>query len=794
MGYADFFERLTGFVPYPWARTLGATPVANWPELIEVQTGAGKTAAVTVAWLWHLDQNPDVTPRRLVWCLPMRSLVEQTAKAVRGWLDGFPGDVGLHAMLGGSIDLDWRGDPAAPAVIVGTQDQVLSRQLNRGYGESRFSWPMTFGLLNNDVLVVCDEVQLMGPGLATTRQLAAFRDSLGTIGRHRTVWMSATAKPRWLETVDNPAPPDSATLRLGPADMDHAVLGPRLRAEKTLRRLAVDRDDFGAIAEHVASHHRDGELTLVVLNTVERATAAYKALAKKGARDASLPSPLLVHSRFRPPERAAALARLNAGPAGEHGQIVVSTQVVEAGVDISASVLVTDLAPIASLIQRFGRCNRYGEVSSAEIWWLDPQAVTEKTAIPYAVDEVAPARTDLVELEGTSVAPSRLPDVPPTVEPRAVLRRRDLMDVFDTTPDLAGNDVDVSRFIRDGDDTDVSVFWRERTPGRHDETVAAPHRDELCPVPVRELRDWVRRHSAWTFDRLTGEWAPVGQRDVRPGRTILVPSEAGGYDPELGWAPKSKARVVEPAPVAGPPPESTGSDRLTYTRAWVTLTQHCDDIVAELDALLGRLGAVTGLAPFAGQLRTAARWHDAGKAHPVFQHTMQASAQVEDRPSRVGTLWAKSGGRHGVGHERPYFRHELVSALAVLDQVDDDLVAYLVAAHHGKVRLSIRSLPDEKPPTDPTARFARGVHEGDEVPAADLGAGVAMAPFTADLSVMELGTETRSWLERSLALRDDPGTGPFRLAYLETLVRAADWSASDLLTEDAVDHEGTLDG
>jgi CRISPR-associated endonuclease/helicase Cas3 len=38
------------------------------------------------------------------------------------------------------------------------------------------------------------------------------------------------------------------------------------------------------------------------------------------------------------------------------------------------------------------------------------------------------------------------------------LRRKDLLDLFDTTPDLCGNDLDISRYIRDGDDTDVQVF------------------------------------------------------------------------------------------------------------------------------------------------------------------------------------------------------------------------------------------------------------------------------------------------------------------------------------------------
>src|SRR3972149_6857789 len=67
---------------------------------------------------------------------------------------------------------------------------------------SRFRWPMHFGLLNNDCLWVLDEIQLMGTGLATSTQLQAFRESLGTFGTVKTVWMSATLLPGWLASVD----------------------------------------------------------------------------------------------------------------------------------------------------------------------------------------------------------------------------------------------------------------------------------------------------------------------------------------------------------------------------------------------------------------------------------------------------------------------------------------------------------------------------------------------------------------------------------------------------------------
>ena len=73
-------------------------------QLINIPTGLGKTAAVVLAWLWNRVQlqNPK-WPRRLVYCLPMRTLVEQTETSVREWLDKLKlaDAVGLHVLMGG---------------------------------------------------------------------------------------------------------------------------------------------------------------------------------------------------------------------------------------------------------------------------------------------------------------------------------------------------------------------------------------------------------------------------------------------------------------------------------------------------------------------------------------------------------------------------------------------------------------------------------------------------------------------------------------------------------------------
>src|SRR5499426_1471569 len=147
--------------------------------------------------------------RRLVYCLPMRTLVEQTERVAQTALARLT-EHGLvakeqfaaYVLMGGDVSDAWAMSPEREYILIGTQDMLLSRALNRGYAMSRFRWPVHFGLLNNDCLWVIDEVQLMGSGLATTLQLQALRRKLGVFNNARTIWMSATVEPEWLKTVD----------------------------------------------------------------------------------------------------------------------------------------------------------------------------------------------------------------------------------------------------------------------------------------------------------------------------------------------------------------------------------------------------------------------------------------------------------------------------------------------------------------------------------------------------------------------------------------------------------------
>ncbi|MBX3131252.1 MAG: CRISPR-associated endonuclease Cas3'' [Polyangiaceae bacterium] len=847
----------------------------------------GKTLGVLAAWSWHrVALGQSNWPRRLVWCLPMRVLVEQTEAVVRQALDrvhrlwpgrgDHPGKVGVHVLMGGADPGgDWHLFPEECAVLIGTQDMLLSRALNRGYASARARWPLEFGLLNHDALWILDEVQLMDVGLATSAQLQAFHDQDVAKGhRSRTSWwMSATLQPQWLRSVDTASQHDAwshAPCTVAPEQRAMGLGG----VAKSVSVVEVTADQVAQFAERVLHEHdavhdgENGRITLVICNTVDRACRTYDALlAARPSQEVRL-----AHSRFRPSERAAWRDSFLSRAACSRGtdRIIVATQVVEAGVDVSAGCVVSELAPWPSLVQRFGRCARYG--GSGTVLVVD-RGRDDKTALPYTTDDLEAALFALGRLASGSgdVGTASLEEFEESLSesdrgrlypyvPQHLLLRRELDELFDTTPDLTGADLDISRFIRSGDERDLQVFWLDvpRVPKgqtAEPDRRRRPGREELCNVPFLLARDWLcgsetkssrkprlkAAFRAWTWDWIEGRWVTAERKQLVPGRIVCVAAECGGYRLERGFDDQSREAV----PVVGPPElssqqlaeveadESQDSEDLSASE-WKTIACHCGEVeehalrIAEAVALPDDVRKLLGL---------AGRWHDLGKAHPAFQGLIRGDTRP-DRPDLAKApkvAWRREYRTLDGRDVRPGLRHELASALALFSvlqrhapghpaligrwrealalagtstatepvgkpptpceqailacsEQEFDLLVYLVASHHGKVRVALHAAPQDQDYRDRDGRGLpiRGVREGDALPSVRLDASAPALPeLTLSLEPANLGLSPvtgRSWRERTSELQQR--FGPAGLAWLEALLIAADRRASRLTTPD----------
>jgi CRISPR-associated endonuclease/helicase Cas3 len=802
--FEAFFQMATGHGPHGYQARIARDGL---PDLVAAPTGTGKTGVI-LAWLWRRLYGPDPggTPRRLIYALPQRSLVDQVSGEARKWLAnlGLTDEVALHVVMGGRGETqgDWRDNMHEPAIVVGTVDSLVSKSLNRAYGIGRAIFPIDFGLVTNGAHWIIDEIQLCPESTTTLRQLAGFAARFGTAEPFGLTCMSATVPDGLLETVDSPVVGE--TVEILPEERA-GELAVRLGAARTMRRVRAEPGDYKALAAAVRELHRPGTLTLVVLNTVPVAREVYKQL-RGGPTEVTL-----LHSRFRGIERAGRMADVVARPAG---RIVVSTQVVEAGIDLSAAVLVTEAAPWPSLVQRTGRCNRTGKVENAEVWWLPPVK-----PLPYEQKDIDAASAELDRLEGVAVTGEDLlaRNVPCTREQIRVIRHGDFVGLFDTSPDLSGNDVDIAPYVRDADDLDAEVAWAIWTPGENDAPdpeIRYPAAEYRCRVSIGDAVKLAKDRKVWRFNQVSGAWTTVTQQSQsrpRPGEVLLVSAADGGYDPETGFDPSARGPVLDspelltPAElteraaaqaaaqadlaevVAGAEDAYAADTASVAPRKWQLLDEHSSQVRDQAAALLAAM-APPGISIEAARSAIVAGYlHDAGKAHEIWQDAICDLAEDEEKAEiAAGRPWAKSGGKGGGLHfaGSVAFRHELASLLLIdgplsgllAESPDPDLTRYLVLAHHGKLRVQVRDPGDLAVLPDGEASETKilGLEQGATtvVPAM---LGQPASTLTVDLDQFQLGGD-RSWTRTVLGLRDR--YGPFVLAYLETLVRVADWRAS----------------
>jgi CRISPR-associated endonuclease/helicase Cas3 len=184
--------------------------------------------------------------------------------------------------------------------------------------------------------------------------------------------------------------------RIELADLEEKEKHPRYKLEKT-----YDEQSAMRIA---AEEYRSGKRVLWVVNTVKRCQRIARRLSKEHSIN-----PLVYHSRFRLQDRKDRHAETVAAfkQIGE-AKLAITTQVCEMSLDLDADVLITEHAPISSLVQRFGRANRHlarGKDFRARLIVYKPEG--EK---PYTKNELNAADAFLKDLGTNDISQKQMAD------------------------------------------------------------------------------------------------------------------------------------------------------------------------------------------------------------------------------------------------------------------------------------------------------------------------------------------------------------------------------------------------
>jgi CRISPR-associated endonuclease/helicase Cas3 len=391
------FEDLTGNPPFPWQTALYERFLAgNIPQSCNLPTGLGKTNVIAI-WLIAFLNNPTKIPRRLVYVVNRRTVVDQTTNEVEKIRENLKkvSDIPLAiSTLRGQFadNREWSADPSRPAVICGTVDMIGSRLLFSGYGVGFKGKPLHAGFLGQDALLVHDEAHLA----------PAFQKLIEAIKKEQCDWelkrpfrvleLSATSRANegsFELTPEEKSPPDELPEKTEPPDSPLHVVWRRIKAKKSLNLIPVG-DDKQAIAKIITlaeSYKDSGNAVLIFVRTVDAVGEVQKALTAKmkaqtknvtvltgtlrGWERDKMPDPRrddadTIFARFlKPPKKTKPGESIDEK---EKWKIVpqagtvflICTSAGEVGIDISADHLISDLMPFDSMAQRFGRVNRYG--------------------------------------------------------------------------------------------------------------------------------------------------------------------------------------------------------------------------------------------------------------------------------------------------------------------------------------------------------------------------------------------------------------------------------------------------
>lgn len=357
--------------PFDFQKEVAEKLLAGKSVILRAPTGAGKTRAALFPFLLA-RQNGALFPRQMIYSLPLRTLAGSLYLDTNEALEKHAPKPEIRIQTGPQPD-----DPQFlnGDVIFCTYDQSLSSLLTIPLSLSRRQSNVNAGAMIGSYLVF-DEFHLMDAARSLTTMTALLQ------------WikpwspfllMTATLSESLVKRMAELLGADVVTV----SENDLKKIPSQNNKKRTFQVVERTLSAVDIIEKHAQS-------SIAVCNTVERAQDVFEAL-KEAKREKLIPSGckiILLHSRFLPKDRKRIenliRARFGKDENKRRNAILVATQVIEVGLDLSCQSLHTEIAPAAAVIQRAGRCARFpGESGTVFIYDVPLADDGSKLLLPY---------------------------------------------------------------------------------------------------------------------------------------------------------------------------------------------------------------------------------------------------------------------------------------------------------------------------------------------------------------------------------------------------------------------------
>lgn len=368
----EFFKEILGFSPYQYQLKVAELLLDGKNVILAVPTGAGKTWASIIPFLYARQTKNASFPQKMIYSLPLRTLTNSIYSDVSEILQQKAEFDGLTSIHTGEYKND---EHFESDIVFSTIDQTLSSFLCFPLSLSKRQANVNAGALVGSYLVF-DEFHLLDPKLSMATTLGALK-ILGNLCRF--CIMTATLSDKYINELKTTVNAEVVSIKDFPEDevkINSLKIPKGKNAKKTL---TVQQCTINA--EIILKHHLNK--TIIICNRVEKAQQLYNNIMLsdlegfQNLQGLDRPNIICLHSRFFDEDRKKKeedLKRLF-GKDNLESAILISTQVIEAGMDISCDRMHIEISPINSLLQRAGRCARwegqFGEIHLYDILDLE---------------------------------------------------------------------------------------------------------------------------------------------------------------------------------------------------------------------------------------------------------------------------------------------------------------------------------------------------------------------------------------------------------------------------------------
>lgn len=323
---------------------------------LSVPTGSGKTLA---SMRFALAQAKKYHKKRILVVIPYTSIIDQNAKEIR---DVFQLDEAVlehHSNVLPKEDMseeerDWRKlltERWDTPVIFTTQVQFLNTLFDGGCQSARRLQALA------DSIIIFDEIQTLPVKCTYIFNLAMnfLKDFAGVTA------VLCTATQPQLDRMDVPIHVDSEMID----DLDDTFEAfQRVHFEYLKDELYTAE----TLAPSLLKDTRERGSVLCIVNLTRQARKIYQALQKLVGESGDDVEVIHLSTKMCPAHRMHEIKRMKEALVALHGGtskrrlICISTQLIEAGVDVSFTTVYRAMAGFASIAQAAGRCNRHGEM------------------------------------------------------------------------------------------------------------------------------------------------------------------------------------------------------------------------------------------------------------------------------------------------------------------------------------------------------------------------------------------------------------------------------------------------